>query len=153
MLYVQFSIDNNRYLVATDQVITLMPVVEIHGAEQVTDWFPGCINFKGEWVPVIDVVQILGNRPARLRLSTRIILVRLHGNERQLQKAGLLVEKVAELVRLEDSSFSGIKPELQENPGLDALAIDEYGTLQRVQAGALISDLAPVLLNCNGLTH
>ena len=151
MLYIQFGIDDDRYLLATDQVMTLIPFVEMHPAPTATDQFPGCINFKGEWVPVIDVVQLLGGRPALPRLSTRIIIFVLAGPKKAHNKVGLLVEKVTELVKLDETRFSTMTSQIRETPGLDALINDESGVLYRVQAEKLLCGHVSGALICDGL--
>lgn len=152
MLYIQFSIDSERYLLATDQVVMLMPVVQIHQVEQSTALFLGCINFKGEWLPVVDLVHLFANRPARLRLSTRIIIVKLQESGVRSRKVGLLVEKVSELTRLGDTSFVEIIPDQQNTPALDAQTHDEKGVLQRVRMAYLVARL-PASQVCNELMH
>ena len=152
MLYVQFIIDEKRYLIATNQVEMLMPVVQIQKMAQSSDLYPGCINFRGEWLPVIDLVQLFGNRPARLRLSTRIIIATLQGDNRRSRKAGLVVEKVSDLIRLDESSFTDVSSEQPNNYVLDAQTHDENGVLHRVQADYFVTQL-PALNDCDELIH
>ena len=104
MLYIQFVIDNDRYLLPTDKVVTIMPTVQMQPVSGMQAYFPGCVNFRGETVPVIDVVQLFKGRAARQRLSTRIIVITMNTKAHQQNKVGLLVEKVIELIKLEDGA-------------------------------------------------
>ena len=139
MLFVKFVIDNDRYLLATDRVVTLMPMVKVQAVSAAPAHFPGCINYRGESVPVIDIVQLFRGRVARQRLSTRIIVITMNAPERQQNKVGLLVEKVVELVNLDEACFSPLTDGLQDNSWLDAAANDEHGVLYRVRCENLLS--------------
>jgi chemotaxis-related protein WspB len=138
MLYVKFVIDNDRYLLATDQVVTLMPIVMVQAVSATPDYFPGNINFRGKSVPVIDIVQLLKGRAARQRLSTRIIVITMNSSEGKRNKVGLLVEKVIGLVNLDDAYFTLHTDELQGCACLDAVANDEDGELYRVCSEKLL---------------
>lgn len=138
MLYIQFVIDNDRYLLPTDKVVTIMPTVQMQPVSGMQAYFPGCVNFRGETVPVIDVVQLFKGRAARQRLSTRIIVITMNTKAHQQNKVGLLVEKVIELIKLEDGDFSGLTADMQKISGLDAAAEDEYGVLYRVRSDKLL---------------
>ena len=152
MLYVQFNIDNERYLVATQWVIMLMPLVQVQPVAKESNAISGCMIFKGEAVPVIDVVQLLAGRQARRRMSTRIIVISIDGLATGANKLGLLVEKVSELMRLEETKFSAISHSTDSTPVLGAQAQDEFGVLQRIEPVNLLSQIKPETLDCRELS-
>jgi len=153
MLYVQFRIDNVRYLVATQWVITLMPLVRVQPVVGKPNAISGCMIFKGEAIPVIAVVQLLTGRQARQRMSTRIIVISIDGlaTGAGVNKLGLLVEKVSELMRLEESKFSVNTHIIDSVPVLGDQAQDEFGVLLRIEPAKLLSQIEPEILECREL--
>ena len=57
MLYLQFKINDQSFVMATESVVTLIPVVEIEFTPDKPEYIPGVINYKGDTVPVIDIAK------------------------------------------------------------------------------------------------
>ena len=84
MLFLLFQLGDDRYALDASQVVEILPLVE--HAERCSGRrraLPGTLNYRGAFVPVIDLSELVLGRPAPPRLSTRIILVRCSGGEAQ----------------------------------------------------------------------
>jgi len=107
MLLLSFNISNERYVIETNKVIEIVPMVllkKIPGAGKVV---AGMLNYHGQAVPVIDINALCNSDVVKKSLTSRIILLQ-YKEERIL---GLLAERVTETLHIDDSEFndSGIK--------------------------------------------
>ena len=113
VLYIQFSIDQDDFIIASDKVMTIMPYVNIQFLPGSTEFMAGMINYHGNSVPVIDVTMLLKKRTSKNFLSTRIILL---NNDKLLPNSdlcGILAENVTEVIKIKsqfDTDTTQIKP-------------------------------------------
>lgn len=76
MLFLLFDLDGDRYALDAREIVevlALRPVRPIPGAPA---WVAGVAERHGAPLPVVDVAQLALGRPARQRLSTRLVIVR-----------------------------------------------------------------------------
>ncbi|MFB3902229.1 MAG: chemotaxis protein CheW [Acidobacteriota bacterium] len=140
MLLLLFEVGAGRFGIEASAIVEVIPLVSLKKVPHAPDCVSGVFNYRGQVVPVIDVNALLGERPARSLLSTRIILVRLPEAEGQERLLGILAERATE-------TLSCRKEELQP-PGLSvegAKYLGEIlphpaGLVQRVTVDNLLSD-------------
>ena len=139
MLFLLFQLEENRFMLDARQVTEVLPLVDVMVLPQSAPGVTGLFNYRGTLVPVLDLSQIVLGRPALQRLHTRILVVRLPGESGATQLVGLIVEKVTDTRRLDDSDFSA--PGLAA-PNLGLVINDRHGLAQRIE----VEQLLPVLV-------
>ena len=99
MLRVLFQMGEARYALDSRDVHEVVPLVRFRTIPGAPDYVCGVFLYRGRVVPVIDLSRLAGAAPARLLMSTRIILVKLSeaGNSDRL--LGLLAEKAVDTLK------------------------------------------------------
>jgi chemotaxis-related protein WspB len=115
MLFLKFRIGGESYALDTTQVAEVLPLLQITRVPKAPVGVAGLINLRGRAVPVVDLSELMLGEPARLHISTRLILVRY--GEHLL---GLIAEQATETMRREAGSYadSGIATETAPYLGL-----------------------------------
>jgi chemotaxis-related protein WspB len=75
MLLLLFHLGSELYAIESSQVIEIIPTVNLRPLHHVPDYVAGLFNYRGKFIPVIDLSQLLQATPCHLCLSTRIIIV------------------------------------------------------------------------------
>lgn len=137
--YIQFFVENNRFVLSAKDVISIVPLVSLHDVPKAPEYVAGILNYHGISVPVIDLTSLMSGRRTNQRLSTRIVLLSIALPDGKLRTIGIMAEKVTEVMRLDESLFkkSGVKNENARYLG-DVIT-DSKGILQRLT----ISELVP----------
>lgn len=128
MLFLLFQIGDDGCALAVDQVVEILPLVGLKKARHAPPGIAGSFDYRGEFVPVIDLSALELGRPAAARLSTRIIMTHYEGGGR-FRLVGLIAENVTETLRCDPADFA-------------PFATGPRGLVQRVDLGALLG--APV---------
>jgi chemotaxis-related protein WspB len=123
MLFLHFQIGDDGFALAADRIVELLPLVELKKPRHAPEGVAGSFDYRGRFVAVIDLCQLELGRPARRRLSTRIIMARLADDEDSL--IGLIVENATETLRREPSDFA-------------PFATGPRGLVQRVELESLL---------------
>ncbi len=146
MLYLQFIIDNERYVMATSAITEVAPLIPLRKLPDVPDYVSGLMNYRGKSVPVIDASQLLAGYDTALRLSSRIVIVKVCPSNGEPLQVGLLLEKATETLKIPDEDFveSGI-----DNPQasyLGKVVLDGKGVLQQISPDNILSKMNIELL-------
>jgi len=140
MLLLLFEVGANRFGIEASEILEVIPLVSLKKVPHAPECVSGVFNYRGQVVPVIDVNALMGERPARSLLSTRIILVRPPETGCEGRLLGILAERATE-------TLSCRKEELQP-PGITvdgARYLGEIlprpgGLVQRVTVASILSD-------------
>ena len=106
MLFLQFQLGKDRYALDSSQVVEVLPLLGIKQIPQAPAGVAGAFNYRGKPVPVIDLSELALGRPARLHMSTRIIIVRYPDGNGTQHLLGLIAEKATETVRRDPADFA-----------------------------------------------
>jgi chemotaxis-related protein WspB len=101
MLYLKFRIGSESYALDTTQIAEVLPLLEITRVPKAPAGVAGLINYRGRFVPVVDLSELMLGEPARPHISTRLILVR-YGDH----LLGLIAEQATEMMQREAGSFA-----------------------------------------------
>ena len=104
MLFFHFQIGDDGFALAVDRIVEIVPLVELKKERDAPEAIAGAFNYRGHIIPVADLCMIELGRPARRRLSTRIVVVRLAEDEKVM--VGLIVENATETLRREPADFA-----------------------------------------------
>ncbi len=146
MLFLQFTVDNTRYVLATGAIIEVVPLAPLQKQPNAPAYVAGLMNYRGRSLPVIDISQLFAGYDSALHLSSRIVVVKLGLPEGEAIAIGLLLEKATEILKLEASEF--IEPGLEnpQTPYLGKVTMDGQGMLQLLTPENILSVLDRELL-------
>jgi chemotaxis-related protein WspB len=130
MIFLHFRIGADSFALAADRIVEIVPLVELKTTRGAPDGLAGSFEYRGRFITVADLCMIELGRPARKRLSTRIIVVRHPEDETVL--FGLIAEQATQVLTLDPAAFA-------------PFAAGPHGLIQRVE----IANLLPAaLLSC-----
>lgn len=130
MLFLLFQIGPGRYAMDIRQIAEILPVVQITPLPQLPAVVAGVFNYRGTPVPVIDLSQLLLQRPALKRFNTRLVVVRHLDESGAPHLVGLIAERATDTVRRHPDEFTA--------SGLGPLAAEAGGFVQRTDLRQLL---------------
>jgi len=104
MLFLQFQIGDGGYALSIDQILEVLPLLELRKERLAPEAIAGSFDYRGLFVPVVDLCALELGRPARQRLSTRLMVCRLGQAYKAL--VGLIVENATETLRCDPTDFT-----------------------------------------------
>jgi chemotaxis-related protein WspB len=146
VLFLVFQLDRDRYAIDAAQVVSVLNLVEPKAIPLAPAAVAGAFDYRGEPVPLIDLCQLALGRPARARLSTRVIVVDYPAGDGGSRRLGLIAEQVLETVRREAAEFAPAGVDAMQAPYLGPVASDAQGLLQWVRIEQLLPDSVRELL-------
>jgi chemotaxis-related protein WspB len=138
MLFILFQVGNGHYALDAAQIAEVMPLVGITRIPQAPPGVAGVFDCGGVPMPVIDLSQLMVDRPAENRLSTRIIVVDYPDESGHMHRLGLIAERVTETIRLERTDFVEAGVASDGAPYLGPVATGARGLVQWVQVSKLL---------------
>jgi chemotaxis-related protein WspB len=129
---------NDCYALDAASVVEILPMVNVRKILRPPPGIAGLLNYRGAFVPVLDLSQLALDRPALSQLSTRIILALFSGEDGSLRPLGLIAEHATETMRCEPSDFvsSGIIND--DAPYLGPISMTPRGLVQRIELDRLV---------------
>lgn len=140
MLFLLFQLGEERYALDVACIAEVLPLVGVRPIPQAPPALAGVFDCRGTPLPAIDLAQLLLGRPARRRLSTRLVLVDCPLEAGGMQRLGLIAERVTETVRLDAADFAATAAAA---PCLGPIANDGRGLVQRFE----LRDLLPAAMH------
>jgi chemotaxis-related protein WspB len=139
MLFLIFRLGADRYALDANEIVEVLPRVALKAIPSAPAWVAGVFNYRGQAVPVIDLVALALGRPASDHVSTRTILVHYPVDSGASQVLGVIAEQANRTLRraVEDFQPSGI--DTPGAPYLGPVATDADGLLQWIR----VPDLLP----------
>jgi chemotaxis-related protein WspB len=143
MLFLVFQVGGHRYAIDAGQVAEVLPLVAINAIARAPEEIAGVLVYRGTPVPVVDLSQLLEDRPAERRLSTRLVIVHYplgnEGVQGERRLLGLIAEKATETIRRDAHEFVDSGVVNDRAPYLGSVAPDTRGMVQRVDIGRLLT--------------
>jgi chemotaxis-related protein WspB len=143
MLFVQFMLDNDRYVIDSSQVERMLSLVPLKAMPGVPEWVAGVLEYEGLPVPVIDLAALALGRRSHERLSTRVALVYYPHDSMtgvEYRRLGILLERATRMLTLDSAAFRHAGVEAPDARYLGPLARDEQGLVQWVRIEQLLPD-------------
>ncbi|KAE8760977.1 chemotaxis protein CheW [Paraburkholderia madseniana] len=148
MLFILFTLDNERYVIDATQVERLMPLTPqsppktIPGAPS---WVAGVLDHEGVPLPVIDLPALALGRPAAQLMSTRVVLVR-YPHAGTVRLLALLLEGATRTIRLDAEAFHDAGIDMPNARYLGPVASEAGGLVQWIRVEHLLPDDVKALL-------
>mgnify|MGYP001551346527 CR=1 FL=1 len=139
MLFILFHLGDDHYALDAAQVAEVLPLVQLKKIPRAAPGVAGVFTYRGRPVPVLDLSELALGRPARPRLSTRLLLVHYPDGWGQRRLLGLIAEKATETLRREPGDFVNAGVNAQGAPFLGPVVSEARGIVQWVQIDRLLS--------------
>ncbi|WP_413174255.1 chemotaxis protein CheW [Anabaena azotica] len=150
MLMLLFHINNERYAIASQQIVEVIPLVNLTRLPHTPEYFAGVFNYRGRIIPVIDLSQLMTGQRCSEHLSTRIILVNHWGRdatqETVPQIMGLMAQRVVETLQKSDIDLIDVDIQIDKPPYLGKMIVDEQGMIQCLHVEYLLSEVQQAYL-------
>jgi chemotaxis-related protein WspB len=103
MLFLQFRLGQDSFALAADAIVEIVPLTALQ-ATRATLAGDGVTSFdyRGRFIPAVDLCLRELGRPAHARLSTRIVVVRSGAGD----LVGLIAEQATTMLRLDPEDFA-----------------------------------------------
>jgi chemotaxis-related protein WspB len=140
MLDLIFYLGDVVYAIPGEKVREVVPVVKLKTVAHAPDFFAGFFNYRGEFVPVIDLRRLIQEESCRLRLSSRIILVDYLGVDRSYI-VGLMAERVTDVIRTARDQFASPGFHFQNEPYLRGILMEAGEIIRQVDLDSLADSI------------
>ncbi len=137
-LFLQFEMGEDRFVLDCAQVLEVLPYLALKQIPQAPKGVVGVFDYRGSMTPVIDINELILNRPAHKRVSTRIIVIRYQGTEGKPHPLGLIAEHATRTFRRSKDDFVVSGVDNRATPYLGPVAPDPHGLIQFVDAKKLL---------------
>jgi chemotaxis-related protein WspB len=134
MLLITFNIGDDRYAIDTQNMIEVVPQVDLKILPMEESYIAGVFSYHGKSVPVIDIGVLCRDHVSNPTLTTRIILIRLDENH----IIGILADNLTQTLRISPDKFSSCGIQRLEAEFLGDVAQHEEGMIQLVNIGQLL---------------
>ncbi len=152
MLYLFFSLGNERYALPSEPVRQIVPNVRVRPMSRSPAWIRGLLNYHESVVPVIDLSTLTEGQPVSDALGSRIILIERALGADGEGLIGLLAEKVLEVHSISDDDIRSSGVQSSGASGLGRVVIRHGEMIHLVEFDDLLSDEQKneLLLNAAG---
>ena len=143
MLFVQFTLDNDRYVLDSSQIERMLTLAPLKAMPGVPAWVAGIFEYEGKPVPVIDLAALALGRRSHERLSTRLALVYYpHQSSTGVEqrRLGIVLERATRTLTFDAAAFTPAGIDASDARYLGPLAHDAQGLVQWVRIEHLLPE-------------
>ncbi|MUG92705.1 chemotaxis protein CheW [Scytonema sp. UIC 10036] len=140
MLFLLLNIDNQLYAIASQQVVEVLSLVILKTLPHTPKYVAGVFNYRGSVVPVLDLCQLMHDRPCCEHFSTRIVLINHCGCDRnETSKSemphlvGLIAERVVETLQTSETEMVDPNIEVDAAPYLGKIILNAQRMIQCIR--------------------
>lgn len=138
MLFLLFQLGSDRFALDIRQIVEVLPFIDITRVSRMPPSVAGVLNYRGVPVPVIDLSQLMLDRPALRRLNTRIVVVHCAAENGETRLLGLIAERATEMSHLRADAFKGSAVVGADVRHVSHVTVDEDGLIQRLDVNRLL---------------
>jgi chemotaxis-related protein WspB len=126
--------------------VEVVPLLALKQFPQAPKGVAGLFIYRGQPVPAVDLCELLLDRPAQARLSTRIIVINYGGEGGQTRRLGLIAERATAMMKRDAKEFKDLGVNLTAASCLGPVLMDEKGVVQLLRPQALLGESVRQLL-------
>ncbi|QLF93798.1 purine-binding chemotaxis protein CheW [Pseudomonas sp. ABC1] len=146
-LYLLFQLGEDRYALDVHEVVEVLPLRRLKQVPEAPPWVAGVFEHRRRVIPVLDMSQRVLKRPAHVRNSTRLVLVRFDGRLGEASPVlGLILEHATDTLRLSPDAFQASGLEGGQAAYLGPVQPSAQGLIQRIEVASLLDDALRALL-------
>lgn len=108
--FIVVKLNDEQYGIDIKYIDNIIRMQQIYRVPKVQKYIKGVINLRGEVIPVVSVRAKMGFEEIEETKATRIIIVKIDGND----AVGLIVDEVKEVVTLEASQVEKVSYDAKE---------------------------------------
>ncbi|CAM2163723.1 chemotaxis-related protein WspB [Paraburkholderia sacchari] len=157
MLFLVFELDGERYALDAREIVRVLPLQPVRAFAGTPPYIAGVIDHEGAPVPVVDMAMLALGRPARMLMSTRLVLVDDKapvasntlsgaGDGAPRRRIALLLECATRTQTLSPEAFAEAGIATPEARWLGPVASDALGFVQWVKVEQLLDERVRALL-------
>lgn len=139
MLMLVFRLGDNRYAIATQAIMTVLPQVNLQTIPGSPPAVAGVFSYQGQAVPVLDLNQLLRGVASSALLSTRIVLANLGAPGEPVRLLGLLAEQATEMMESNQVEEIAERVDFCQSPYLGGMLQQQQHIIQQLQIYTLLS--------------
>jgi len=139
MLFLVFSLGNNRYAVAASEVVEVLPLVNWKSLPGAPPGVAGIMNYRSDPMPLLDLSELALGTPCRKWMSTRIVVIDYPAKDTS-RTLGLLAEGVTGTIRRHEEDFMPPGLTTANAPYLGPIANTAEGPVQQIDVAALLPE-------------
>ncbi len=140
MLLLTFQAGGARYGLDASGIIEVLPAAELRPVPRAAVYIAGLLNYRGTIAPVLDLNALLTADPARIRLSSRIVIVDFPAADGAHRPLGLLAERAIETIHCRERDFQSPGIRAREAPFSGDVLVDAQGAVQKIDVGRLLPE-------------
>lgn len=140
MQLLTFHANEERYAIKTSKIREVLPVAKLKDLPFTHSCIAGLLNYRGTAVPVVDMNILVSGKPARLLMSTRMIIFKFQVTENDERPLALLAEQATEIMQYDKSQVQDYGLNMDEAQFLGEIIYTNQGMIQLVDPEKLISD-------------
>jgi chemotaxis-related protein WspB len=137
MLLLLFNLGSQLYGIDSSEVREIIPLVTLRPLFQVPEYVAGLFNYRGKFIPVLDLSHLLQSQPCQLCLSTRIIIVSFTLEGKPEQYLGLMAEKITDTLQKADREILQAATQPQGKTHLGEIIMDGQRMIQLLRVETL----------------
>jgi chemotaxis-related protein WspB len=139
MLFVSTRIERDLYAIDTENVVEIIPLVEIRKHKLNETSNVGFINYRKEQIPILDLSILIAGKPSRAMFSSRIIIFLVDGIS-----FGVLSEQITETFKLKSESQMSKNSNLMGSLFISDLIHYEDEQYYRIEVRSLLEIAFPM---------
>jgi chemotaxis-related protein WspB len=140
MLMLVFRVGEKSFSLPTAHVVEVVPRVRLREVPGAPDHVAGLLMYRGGVLPVVDLSQLLGGRPAVSVLSTRIVIFEYRNTGQELRRIGVIAEGATETINIDPHAFDSTTLDFERTPYLGGVATHEGSLLQLIHMDRLLAE-------------
>ncbi|WP_375737568.1 chemotaxis protein CheW [Pseudomonas boanensis] len=146
-LYLLFRLGEDRYALDVRDVVEVLPLLQLKQVPEAPAWVAGVFSHRGVLVPVLDLGALAFGKPAKVRTSTRLVVVHYSTESLDPERwLGLILEQATDTLRCRPEDFQEYGLKQGEARYLGPVYPSPDGLVQRIRVGDLLSDAVRELL-------
>jgi len=104
-LLILFQVGPHTYGLQSDHVLEIIPAIHLKPILRPLNCVRGSVYYRNHSVLVVDLNSLIINRPSKILLSTRLMLVMCPCGDQSSFLVGLLAENMTNALEVDDNEF------------------------------------------------
>ena len=144
MLHLLFSTGQRRLCLPVALIARVLPPAQLKPAPQAPDYIQGLLHYNEQWIPILDLCQLVYQRPSRNALNTRLVIA--HLQQAPSSYLGFIAESVDETLEMNAANFSDSGLHVAEEAFFGDISTHQDDIIYQLKPQQLLSDEAWALL-------